>query len=159
MRSVRQLCIAILTITAIAALYVGYMLINDSDGRSMSLSLDDLKGTPFTDYSTPGWLWLVVIGIGSAIAAIVTIQHHKIYPYLIIAEGLLLFVFVALQMMLQQGIHFGQIVFGLFAVALVLLGNLIRKYLKQKVQLVPKAVAAEHHGKKSHYHKNRKRGH
>lgn len=159
MKTARQLCIAILIVTAFAALYFGYMLITGPDGRSMSLMLDDLKGTPFTDYSVPGWLWLVFIGLGSLLSAFVTMQHFKGYPYMIMAEGGLLFVFILIQIILQPGIHFGQIVLGLFAVTLLLLGNLIRKYLKQKPTHQTQTATVEHHHKKSHYHKNRKRGH
>ncbi len=159
MKTARQLCIAILIVTAIAALYGGYALIIDPDGRSMRLMIEDLKGTPFADYSVPGWLLLILIGVGSFVAAVVAQKHQKFYPYLVMAEGFLLLLFIVIHVILQGELHFVPIVFGLFAIALLLLGNLIRKYLQQKPQHIPQAVAAEHHAKKSHYHKNRKRGH
>lgn len=50
---------------AVSALYGSYMLINDPTGESISLPLHFLKGTIFSDYSVPGILLLVLIGLPS----------------------------------------------------------------------------------------------
>ena len=160
MKSARQLCIAILIVTAIAALSIGYMLISDNSGHSLQLSFDDLKGSPFADYSLPGWIILIAIGVFSAVAAVVSFRHDKIYPYLIMAVGGIMLLFVVGEIYIIQQFQLLQLMFGLIAVALLLLGNLIRKNLK----IVPEhsdhsSSSAKHPQKKSHYHKHRKRGH
>ena len=159
MKTARQLCVAILFVTSLAALLGGYLLIVDPDGHSLRLMLEDLKGTPFTDYSLPGWILLWVIGVGSILAAVSALQHQKFYPYLVIAEGICLLFIMMVYTEIQRELQFIPIVFGLFAVALILLGNLIRKYLIEKMQQVQQVFFTDHPVKKSHYHKNRRRGH
>lgn len=83
MKTIRQFLIAILIIAALTALYIGFSLINDSSGRSLGLSYDDLQGTPFSSYSTPGWLLVVFIGLGSLIAAWSCIQHMHFILFLL----------------------------------------------------------------------------
>jgi hypothetical protein len=161
MKSARQLCISILIVNAIAALIGGYMLINDATGHSLQLNLDDLKGSPFTDYSTAGWILLIVLGAFSIVAAVISFLHHKLYPYFIMAEGALLLLFIIAEIYLIQQLQVLQIVFGLMAIALLLLGNLIRKNTPLSHHHVADSSASSgnHPKKKSHYHKHRKRGH
>ena len=160
MKSARQLCIAILIVTAIAALSIGYMLISDNSGHSLQLSFDDLKGSPFANYSLPGWIILIAIGVFSTVAAFVSFRHDKIYPYLIMAVGSIMLLFVVGEIYIIQQFQLLQLMFGLIAVALLLLGNLIRKNLKMVADHSDhNPSSAKHPQKKSHYHKHRKRGH
>ena len=134
MKSARQLCIAILIVIVIAAFSGGFMLIHDDTGRSLQLSIDDLKGSPFTDFGIIGWILIIAVGIFSAISATVTSLHRKSYPYFIITQGILLLLFVVLE-------------------------YLLRKNLRIITDHTDHSVAAKHPQKKSHYHKHRKRGH
>ena len=157
MKSARQLCIAILIVIVIAAFSGGFMLIHDDTGRSLQLSIDDLKGSPFTDFGVIGWILIIAVGIFSAISATVTFLHRKSYPYFIITQGILLLLFVVLEYLVLQ-YQLSEVVFGLMAVALLLLGNLLRKNLRIITDHTDHSVAAKHPQKKIHYHKHRKRG-
>ncbi|MDE3145257.1 MAG: hypothetical protein KGL19_13960 [Bacteroidota bacterium] len=158
MKSVRKLCIAILIVTAIAAIVGGVMLIKDDTGRSLQLSIDDLKGSFFTDYNLIGWILIIAVGIFSTVSAVVILLHHKLYPYFILIQGLLLALFVVLEYY-TISYQLSEVVFGFMAIALLLLGNLLRKNLKVIVNPTEQSSAEKHPHKKSHYHKHRKRGH
>lgn len=158
MKSVRQLSIAILIAITILAIGGGVMLILDDTGRTLQLSIDDLKGSLFTDYRLIGWILIIVVGLFSAVSAIVTFLHHKSYPYFILAQGAVLLLFVILEYYMLS-YQLSEIVFGFCAVALLLLGNLMRKNLKNIVHPDEQYSVERHPHKKSHYHKHRKRGH
>lgn len=158
MKSVRQLSIAILIVIAIAAIVGGVMLLNDDTGRSLQLSIDDLKGSLFTDYRLIGWILIIVVGLFSAVSAVVALRHYKLYPYFVFIQGIILLLFVILEYY-TLSYQLSEIVFGLSAVALLLLGNLMRKNLKNMVHPAEQNSSSKPHQKKSHYHKHRKRGH
>ena len=159
MKSIRQLCIAILIVTAISAIAGGYMLINDDSGRALQLDLNYLKGSFIKDYSLPGWILVIMIGAFSLVAAVVSFLHKKSYPYFIMLAGAFLFFYIIAEIYFIQQFQFLQIIFSLFALALVLLGNLIRKNLKLVPDHSEQNTSVKHPHKKSHYHKHRKRGH
>ena len=159
MKSVRQLSIAILIVTALVAFVFGFMLIADGTGHTLQLSLDDLKGTFFNDYSTPGWILAIAIGGFAALAAVITILHNKLYPKFILAEAVLLVLFIIAEFYFIQQFLLSQIFFGLAAIALFLLGNLLRKNLLVHSPHSGQIGADKHDHKKSHHHKHRKRGH
>lgn len=159
MKSVRQLCIALLIVTAIAAFIGGYLFMNDPSGRSVQLNyLYDLDGTPFKDFSLPGLLLIIIIGLGCVIAATATLLRNKRYPVFIIIEGALLLIWVLADAFVFKQITVLQTIFGLDAVALILFGNLIRKYLLKEVHhpLSANVPAAEHSHHRSHAHKHKK---
>jgi len=83
MKNIRQLSIALLIIPAAIALYGGIMLVYDSTGQKLGLSLEDIKGT-FLDYGIPGWILIIAIGGGSIVTTIISIQHKKVYPILLL---------------------------------------------------------------------------
>ena len=153
MKTIHQLLIAILIIEALTALYIGFSLINDSSGRSLGLSYDDLQGTPFSSYSTPGWLLVVFIGLGSLIAAWSCIQHIAFHPILVMAEGIIFAIWIIIQIAITGNINFPIILFALFALALILLGNLLRKKMLQPTHHPPQTHQHKHRGKKTASHK------
>jgi len=156
MKTASQLSVAILILTAIVALFGGYKLITDATGHALQMSLEDLKGTPFTDYSLPGWVLLIAIGLGSAVTAFVTLQHQKSYPYFIITEGIILLLWISIQTDVLTQVNFLQVIFGLFGLALILMGNMMRKKLKQPVHHAPVAHSNNTHHKRSRQFKRRK---
>jgi hypothetical protein len=161
MKTARQLTLAILIITAISAFIGGYILLADTSGHSLQLSLDDLKGSPFKDYAVPAWVLILFIGVTGIVAAITTAKQLGKYTSLVMLEGIMLLVFIIVQIILIQELKVTQIVFGLFGFALILLGSLIRKNQVGLVhhnpqQQIHHSLAKAH--KKSHYHKHRKRG-
>jgi len=128
MKNIRQLSIALLIITAAIALYGGIMLVYDSTGQKLGLSLEDIKGT-FLDYGIPGWILIIAIGGGSIVTTIISIQHKKVYPYFIIANGILLLLWILIQIIIVQETQLFQLVFGLIGLAFILLGNQLRLYV------------------------------
>jgi len=156
MKSVRKLCVALLIVTAIASFIGGYMLINDPSGRSMQLNyLYDLYGTPFKDFTWPGLLLIIIIGVGCVIAASVTMLRNKKYPVFIITEGVLILLWVLADAYVFKQITVLQTIFGLFGIALILFGNLIRKYLRNEVHhpINSDLTATEQSHHRSHKHK------
>ncbi len=155
MRTAKQLCIAILVIVAISSLIGSYHLISDSTGYSLRLRLDDLKGSPFHDYSIPGWIMLFAVSGVSILTIYFSINHIKKYPLWMMAEGFILIIVVLLQLIITE-FNFLQLLYGLFGLALLLLGNLIRKNLNNP-SIHHVKINPPHPQKKSHHHKHRKK--
>lgn len=51
----------------VSALVGGAMLVLDPSGRSLSIPISYLEGSPFPDYLVPGAILFVVFGIGSVV--------------------------------------------------------------------------------------------
>lgn len=160
MKSVRKLCVALLVVIAISSFICGYMLISDPSGRTLNLTIDDLHGSPFKDYAIPGWILAIVIGLGCVIATIITLQRNKHYPVFIMTVGILILLWTLTETFILQQLQFVQVILGLFAVALLLLGNLMRRYLLTEVHHpVSRSVGeAEHHSAHKN-HKHKRSGH
>jgi energy-coupling factor transporter transmembrane protein EcfT len=152
MKAIRQFVMFILVIVAIVGFYIGIQLINDSSGRTLGLMYDDLQGTPFSSYATPGWLYLIFIGVGSIVSLILTAKHIKHYPAIVIIMGIILAIFIIAQITLINSINFLIVVLALFAFALIVLGNFMRRKLKHPHH-APIPQNASHKNKKHHSHK------
>jgi len=156
MKTARQLCIAILVVVSISALIGSYYLISDPSGFSLHMRLDDLQGSPFTNYSIPGWILLIAIGGLSIITIMASLRHFKNYPFWMMLEGLILLIWIFAQILIIREVNFLQLLFGLFGLTLFLLGNLIRRNLNKPDPHHIK-IKTTYPNKKSHHHKHRKK--
>src|ERR1700733_10229182 len=100
MKTARQLSIAILFLLCVTALYGGYQMISDPTGSSLSLPYYLLNGTVFTSYAPIGWIVLLVIGVFSGIIILCIARKTRFYSFLIILQGVLVCIFIFIQMLL-----------------------------------------------------------
>ena len=145
----------------ITAILGGSLLMYDSDGSTMGMSYSNLSGSPFNSYYLPGLLLLTIIGIGSWAVCVLTYRYAKNYAYYIMAFGVILILFIILQVIFLEAYGTLHTIYILLALLLLLLGNLIRKQShvqhsvdhKTPAHSPAKRSAAHHHG--SHKHKRK----
>jgi hypothetical protein len=117
----------LLLFNGLSALFGGWQLMLQPDGSSMQMSLDWLQYSPFSNYLIPGILLFVVNGLMSILVFILLIIKYKSYPLLVMLQGVLLFGWIAVQVLLLRDIIWIQILYGSIGLVLLLLGWLLRK--------------------------------
>jgi hypothetical protein len=104
--------IALLALLGVAAVYGGGALVADPTGAGLQLPLSYLDGSPFRDYSIPGIILLLVLGITPLVAAVALwlrprwaaaagLEHllHQHWAWMLaVAVGLALVVWIAVQL-------------------------------------------------------------
>jgi hypothetical protein len=123
---VRMISILLLLTLGISAMFGGSALIIDPSGGSLHLSTDGLLGTFFTDYLLPGIILFVFLGVFGLSAAILTIANFKYYPLVIIYQGVILTIWIMVQIYLLPQTHALQFVYGFMGLLLIMLGNYLR---------------------------------
>jgi hypothetical protein len=123
----RFLTSLLLLFNGIGAVYGGVNLIMHPDGRSLQLSVDLLKHTPFKDFLIAGIVLLLVNGLFSFFVFIRLLLNKRNYSWFVIAQGLLLTGWIIIQVMLIQTIYYLHFILISVGFALTLLGILLLK--------------------------------
>ncbi len=123
MKTARQLSVAILLLLSISALYGSYCMITDPTGNSLGVPYYLLAGTIFSDYSMLGWILLCTIGIFSTAIILLIIFKSNVYSFFIILQGVILCIFIFMQMLLIGKTFLVQYIFLLLGIALICLGT------------------------------------
>lgn len=97
-------------------------MILDPSGEANQLSSEWLQGSPFPNYLIPGLVLSLGIGVLSIVAAFAGLLHYHNFPLLLILEGLVLCIWIIVQMMIIPGISFLQPLFGLLGLSLIVMG-------------------------------------
>jgi len=92
-----RIAIVLEVFLAIGALGGGAALLLGPRGETIPLPLSALDASPFADYSVPGAILFLVIGIGPLVAAVLTWRRHRLAPLLACATGGALIVWVAVE--------------------------------------------------------------
>jgi hypothetical protein len=92
-----RIAIALEAFLAIGALGGGAALLLGPRGEIISLPLSALAGSPFADYTVPGAILFLVIGLGPLAAAVLTWRRHRLAPLLACATGGALIVWLAVE--------------------------------------------------------------
>jgi hypothetical protein len=92
-----RIAIALEVFLAIGALGGKAALLLGPRGEIIPLPLSALDGSPFADYSVPGAILFLVIGIGPLAAAALTWRRHRLAPLLACATGEALIVWLAVE--------------------------------------------------------------
>jgi hypothetical protein len=152
MRTARQLSIFLLFISGIFALYAGYHMVSDPSGHSLGLPFYLLNGSVFSDYTMPGWVLLVTVGIFSLVAIACIFGRVLIYPSLIMFQGVIIIVFVIVQMLLLGETFIIQYFFLILGIGLIGLG-----ILQNQRRIATDVDHKPHPPQKSHPHKHRRK--
>src|SRR5690625_2151074 len=123
MIDIRKSLIGLLLFNGIGALIGGVGLLADLFG----MPLDPLEGTPFTDYTIPGWILLVAVG-GSSLGAALALGMRLRYADLatLLAGVVLLGWIVTEFVMIPEG-WAPQLLFFIIALAIIRLGWIARQ--------------------------------
>jgi hypothetical protein len=117
----------LLFFNGISALFGGWQLMLQPDGSSMEMSLDWLQYSPFSNYLIPGILLFVVNGLMSIFVFILLIIKHKSYPLLVMLQGILLFGWIVVQVLMVRDLIWIQGLFGTIGLLLIGFGLALRK--------------------------------
>lgn len=154
MKNARKLSIAILLLLCISALYGSYHMITDPTGNSLGLPFYLLNGTVLTSYLMAGWILLVVVGLFSLITMAAIFRKSPIYSILIMLQGVIICIFIILQMVLlgeNFAIQYVYLIAGATLIGLGFLQNQRKIVVETERSNKPKPEP------KSHHHKHRKR--
>jgi hypothetical protein len=90
---------------ALGAIGGGWGLLTAPDGSNLGMPLSMLESTPFHDFLIPGWLLLVVVGLGSLAAGILTLRRQRLYPGAAVVMGCILMGWIIIQVALIRAVH------------------------------------------------------
>lgn len=131
MKAARQLTIAMLTLAVIAALYSGYSLIKDPTGSSLGIPFYWLNGTMFKDFSTPGWIVLLAIGVLGIITLGTVIKRIRHFHVMVIIQGSIICLIVIAQMIIIGEENMLQYLFLMLGMAIAIVGGLLSQVDKK----------------------------
>ena len=108
----------------------GVGMLGDPTGGNMGFSSEQLNGTPFSDYMIPGLFLLLVIGVGHLLGGIVTFTRYRYAGEIAMFLGVLLIIWIVVQVMLLGLASILQPAYFLFGVVEILLGRRLRESMK-----------------------------
>jgi hypothetical protein len=118
----RHFSIFLLLFIGLPACYSGIALMLEPSGKWLLLKTEWLKGSPFENYFVPGMLLFSAIGVLSIAVAFKTFLKNKKYPVYIFSQGIILTVWISVQVSIFSEKSFMQLFVGLSGIALILLG-------------------------------------
>ena len=131
-KSIKVLIVVLLLINGLGAIFGGLNLIIHPDGSSMQMSLDWLEPSPFRNYLIPGILLLAFNGIFSLFVLIRLFLKHKHNEILVIAQGLILTFWIAIQMIMLKAVVGIQIFYAAVGLLLILFGWLLHRFTNKQ---------------------------
>jgi hypothetical protein len=112
----------LLLFNSAGAFYGGWNLMLHPDGSTMQMSLDWLQYSPFSDYLIPGIILFTVNGVFGIFVFGTIIFRHRLYPWFVIAQGLILSGWIVIQILMVRSVVGIQVLFGAIGLLLILLG-------------------------------------
>ncbi|MFW2475972.1 MAG: hypothetical protein ACN4EP_03605 [Sediminibacterium sp.] len=132
MKAARQLTIAMLLLATVAALYVGYQLIADPTGSTLSIPVYFLNGTMFKDFGTPGWVILLSIGVLGLITLLTVIKKLRHFHVFVVVQGIIICLLVIAQMIIIGEEYILQYIFLMLGMAIAIVGGLLGQVDRRK---------------------------
>lgn len=105
LRKLQITAIILLIFNSISALGGGAMLIIDPSGQLIQLPIQYLDQSPFADFLIPGIILFTFNGVLSAIIAFAVLKKYQLYPILIILQGLILAVWLSVQIIMIKDFY------------------------------------------------------
>lgn len=129
---VRILAIGLLFFNGVSALYGGSILILDPSGEKLQLPVSLLSHSLFKNYLIPGVLLLLLNGFFSLTAIYLSIGKHRWYPQFIIYQGIVLAIWLTVQVNLLQIVNLLHYIMATVALLLIICGWLLGGLTQKK---------------------------
>jgi len=113
---------------------VGFHLITDPTGSTLSIPVYFLNGTMFKDFSTPGWIILLSIGVLGIITIFTVVKRIRHFHTVVVVQGAIICVLVIAQMIIIGEEYILQYVFLMLGMAIAIVGGLLSQIDKKKAQ-------------------------
>lgn len=120
--------LCLLAIISLAAMIGGIPMIVHGTGDAVGLSSDYLAHAPFESYRLPGVLLVVLNGMGSLIAFVVLYNNWRYHSYTVRAMGIVLLVWILMQVIILRELNTLHILFAVMALALMMIGNYLKRF-------------------------------
>lgn len=131
MKAARQLTIAMLLLAVVSALYTGYNLISDPTGSTLGIPFYWLNGTMFKDFTTPGWIILLAIGVLGIVTVGTVLKRIRHFHVLVIVQGAVICMLVIAQMIIIGEENMLQYLFLMLGMAIAIVGGLLSQVDKK----------------------------
>ncbi|MGE0229732.1 MAG: hypothetical protein AB7I38_10710 [Dehalococcoidia bacterium] len=118
----RTASILLHAVLGVAAVAAGLAFARRPDGGDLGMEATWLEGSPFTDFRIPGLFLLLVIAPANVASALLLARRHRGGPYLSLATGLLLVVWLAIQTAILGLRHWSQLLWWAVFPLVALLG-------------------------------------
>lgn len=117
----------LLLFNGLTAVVAGIMLAYAPDGSLLDMPIAWLDHSPFRSYRIPGLLLFSVIGLGSLVAAVVVWQRRKHTGRFAQVAGAALVIWIVVQMIMLRSLLPIQVTYLLVGIAIVGLGENLRR--------------------------------
>jgi hypothetical protein len=124
----RWILIVLHLVLGVAAVGAGQAFVRDPSGSDLGMTVESLERSPFPDFRIPGLFLAIVIGGANLLSAVALLRRHPLAPFVSLATGLLLVVWVTIQTAIIGFLHWSQAIWWVIFPAVALLaGLLVRK--------------------------------
>lgn len=124
----KYVALLLLFLNGVSALVGGIPMIIHPDGSSSGLPLRYLEHSPFTDYLVPGIILVMMNGVLSLLVFLGLIFNARHHAWLVMGQGIVLSVWIIIQMIMLREINFLHVAFGSIGIGLILLGKYLRRF-------------------------------
>lgn len=90
----------LLLVVSVGALPAGLMMIIGPDGKSMGLSVDALKNSPFNSFLVPGLFLFIVNGIFNFTGGILCLRNHRLTSAIGLSLGTIMILWIIIQVLI-----------------------------------------------------------
>lgn len=131
------LAVILLLFNGTGALYGGYNLMLHPDGSSISLPSGYIQHIPFDSYFIPGIILFICNGLFSFVAITVLLLRKKHYPLFIIAQGIILSIWIIVQVAYIGPVFFLQFMLGTVGLLLITSGLFLHRLERRAITPAP----------------------
>ena len=132
MKILRIAAIILLIFLGISALFGGCAFIIDPSGELIQMPLSHLEHSPFSNFLIPGLILLLFNGVSSIVIIVLAIRKYRFYPELIILQGIVLDVWIVVQLIMIRSVSFLHYLFFTVGILLIISGIILRKRMKNE---------------------------
>ncbi len=133
MNTLRYLSFAFLLLIGLNALVGGYLFIADPSGGLMGMNIKQLDRPVFDDFLIPGMLLFLMNGVLSIIAALFVMFQWKGFIQLTILQGIILSVWMLVQIFLFEQIYLIQYIVSAVALVILVCGIRMNQLSRRKI--------------------------
>jgi hypothetical protein len=117
--------ITLLFITGLNALAAGYSFIVEPSGEGLGLNIDYLKFSSFENFSIPGLILFITLGIGSIAIGIIALLKKYNYSLLILFQGCIITGWILIQVLILIMFHALHLIIFTIGIILIISGFLL----------------------------------
>lgn len=124
----KYVALFLLALNGIGAFIGSIPMILDPSGITSNIQLRYLEHSPFSDFLIPGIVLFVCNGLLSTIAFVVLTFNWRFHGWLVFLQGIVLTIWIIVQVIMLREFNFLQLAFGLIGIALVVLGHYLSRF-------------------------------